>query len=299
MKISMGSWAFSFGPYAAHPAPFENVVERLSEAGYDGIEICGFPPHVTPGRYAGAEARAGLSRLLRDHGLAVSGYAADLTAVNPVTEGNKQKYLDLFQRNVELCAAIGSPAIRVDSGAAPGSIPDREYGAATGRLAEVWREAAAIAQTHAVRVVWEFEPGFEFNKPSEVAALTDLVGHPNFKVLFDTAHAYMCGVAGARQHGTPETLPGGVAEFIRRLGGRIGHVHIDNSDGTLYGEETSTHRPMSQGVIDLTAVAPRLLALPGIEWWCLDLCFCAEAWDLVKPSLDYARALLSASRVAV
>ena len=47
MKVSLGSWAFSFGPFADNPIPFEKTVKRLSEAGYDGIEICGFPPHIT------------------------------------------------------------------------------------------------------------------------------------------------------------------------------------------------------------------------------------------------------------
>src|SRR5438477_8057889 len=127
MKISLGSWAFSFGPFADNPIPFEKTVKRLSAAGYDGIEICGFPPHVTQDKYPTAESRKELVKFLQDHKLGVSGYAADFTSVNPVAAGNKQKYLDLFQRNVQMCADIGSPAIRVDSIAAPGSIEERDY----------------------------------------------------------------------------------------------------------------------------------------------------------------------------
>jgi sugar phosphate isomerase/epimerase len=84
MKVSLGSWAFSFGPFADNPIPFEKIVERLSEAGYDGIEICGFPPHVTLAEYPDHESRRRLVRLLEDHKLGVSGYAADFTSVNPV-----------------------------------------------------------------------------------------------------------------------------------------------------------------------------------------------------------------------
>jgi len=122
MKVSSGSWAFSFGPFADHPIPFEKTVKRLSEAGYDGIEICGFPPHITLEEYPTRESRQRLVRFLDDHNLGVSGYAADFTGVNPVVAGNKQRYLDLFQSNVEMCVDIGSPNIRVDSIAAPGSI---------------------------------------------------------------------------------------------------------------------------------------------------------------------------------
>src|SRR2546430_4797916 len=102
MKISLGSWAFSFGPFAGNPIPFEKTVERLSSAGYDGIEICGFPPHVTLDKYPTVVSRNQLVRFLADHKLGVSGYAADFTSVNPVAPGNKQKYLDLFQRNAEM-----------------------------------------------------------------------------------------------------------------------------------------------------------------------------------------------------
>ncbi len=291
MKISLGSWAFSFGPYADHPIAFEPVARRLAEAGYDGIEICGFPPHITLERYAGASDRAELARFLRDLNLGISGYAADLTAANPVSTP-QQKYLDLFARNCELCAAIGSPAIRVDTVAAPDSIAENEYRSAFQRVADIWRAAAVVAEEHGVRMVWEFEPGFAFNKPSEVVAMHDAVGHPNFGIMFDTSHAYMCGVVGARQHGTRETLPGGVSEFLEKLKGRIGAIHVIDSDGTLHNNETSTHRPFGEGRIDFRTLAPQLLAVPGMEWWCVDLCFWPQSWELLEPSRAFAASLI-------
>jgi sugar phosphate isomerase/epimerase len=297
MRVSLGSWAFSFGPFADNPIPFEKTVRRLSEAGYDGIEICGFPPHITYDQYPTKESRQNLVRFLRDNRLGVSGYAADFTSVNPVMPGNKQKYLDLVRRNVEMCVDIGSPNIRVDSVAAPGSIEDADYRAAFDRLAELWRDAAGIAQQAGIRLVWEFEPGFAFNKPSEVLAMHKKVGHSNFWILFDTSHAYMCTVVGARQHGAKETLPGGVAEFLEKLKGRIGAIHLIDSDGTLHGDETSTHRPFSEGFIDFAAIAPKLLEVPKIEWWCIDMCFWAGSWELVEPSLRFVRSLLGAHAV--
>lgn len=298
MKISMGSWAFSFGPYSDHPIPFEETVARLSDAGYDGIEICGFPPHVTLDKYPTADSRADLRDFLSDRRLGVSGYAADLSSVNPVTAGNKQRYLELFERCVEMCVDIGSPAIRVDSAAAPGSIPDNEYKPAFGRLANVWRDAAAIAEKYGIRLVWEFEPGFAFNKPSEVLAMHERVNHSNFSVMFDTSHAYMCGVAGARQHGPKETLGGGVREFLQLLKGRIGAIHLIDSDGTLHADETSTHRPFGEGLIDFKELTPHLLAVPNIEWWCVDLCFWPGSWELVEPSLAFVEDLLNRNAAA-
>jgi sugar phosphate isomerase/epimerase len=297
MKISLGSWAFSFGPYADHPIPFETTVKRLSEAGYDGIEICGFPPHVTLDRYPATESRRELVRFLQDHRIGVSGYAADFTRVNPVTAENKQKYLDLFRRNVQMCADIGSPSIRVDSVGAPGSIDEKDYRASLDRLADVWRDAAEIARQAGIRMVWEFEPGFVFNKPTEVLAVHWQVGHPNFRILFDTSHAYMCGVVSARQHGAKEKLAGGVAEFLKKLEGRIGAIHLIDSDGTLHGEETSTHRPFGEGFIDFKNLAPQLLAAPDIQWWCIDMCFWAGSWERIDSSLAFVKNLLGVSTV--
>jgi sugar phosphate isomerase/epimerase len=291
MKISLGSWAFSFGPFADNPIPFEKTVKRLSDAGYDGIEICGFPPHVTLEDYPTKESRRELVRFLKDNRLGVSGYAADLSFVNPVSEGYDKKYLDLFKRNVEMAVDIGSPSIRVDTVAAPGSIDDSDYQPAFDRLAYVWKDAAEIAQDAGVRMVWEFEPGFAFNKPSEIVAMHEKVGHPNFALMFDTSHAYMCGVVGARQHGEKEVLPS-VSAFLRKLAGRIGAIHLIDSDGTLHGDETSTHRPFGQGFIDFKALAPQLLAVPNIQWWCIDMCFWAGSWELVESSRAFVAKLL-------
>lgn len=297
-KLSFGSWAFSFGPYASRPVSFEDTAKRVSEAGYDGIEICGFRPHVTPETHPNAASRRNLVRFLKGLNLCVSGYAADLTAANPTLPGMKHSYLELFTKNAELCSDIGSPSIRVDTIAAPDAIADHEYQAAMDRLATTWNEAAEIASKLGVRMVWEFEPGFAFNKPSEVLELHEEVNHPNFRLLFDTSHAYMCAVVGARQRGKKETLPDGVAEFLDNLKGRIGAIHLIDSDASLHHDETSTHRPFGEGFIDFQYLAPKLLTVPDIDWWTVDLCFWPGSWELVEPSLAFVKQLLSGTKVA-
>jgi sugar phosphate isomerase/epimerase len=292
MKISLGSWAFSFGPWALDPVPFEVVVKRLSAAGFDGVDVCGFPPHVTLESYATKRSRADLVRFIEDHNLGVSGYSADFYSINPMAEGNETRYLDLLKRNVEMCADIGSPSLRVDTVAAPGSITDGDYEKSFHRMARLWGEGAALAQDAGVRLVWEFEPGFEFNKPDEVIRMHQEVRQANFSVVFDTSHAYMCAVAGARQHGKRDVLHGGVEEFLDKLQGRIGAIHLIDSDGTLHRDETSTHRPFGEGLIDFARLAPKLLAVPNIEWWTIDMCFWARSWELVESSREFVAGLL-------
>jgi sugar phosphate isomerase/epimerase len=292
MKISLGSWAFSFGPWAVDPIPFEAIAHRLAEAGYDGIDICGCPPHVTLDKYSTRHSRAQLARFLADEGLGISGYSGDFYSTSPVAPRNEDAYLDLLKRNVEMCVDIGSPSLRVDTVAAPGSVADNEYEEVFHRIARLWAEGAAFAAPGNVRLVWEFEPGFEFNKPAEVIRMHQEVRHPNFSLLFDTAHAWMCAVVGARQHGKPDLLHGGVEEFLDKLQGRIGAIHLIDSDGTLHHDETSTHRPFGEGLIDFDRLAPKLLSVPNIDWWTIDMSFWPGSWALVDASRRFVAGLL-------
>ncbi len=288
-KISLGSWAFSFGPHADHPVPLDAIARRAAEAGYDGLELCGFPPHASLDVYGTTERRKELRKRLDDLGLATSGYSADLTAANPTADGNRTRYLELIRQNLEFAVDLGSPVIRLDTVAAPGSLPDEDYAGAFRRLGETWHETAELASKAGVRVVWEFEPGFVFNKPSEIVELHEEVRHSNFYVLFDTAHAYTCAAVGARQHGEPEILRGGVEGMLDLCAGRIGAVHLVDTDGSLYNDETSTHLPLGSGVIDFERLALKLNATRSADWWTIDLSFCPDAWDQIQPSLAFAR----------
>jgi sugar phosphate isomerase/epimerase len=43
-KMSFGSWAFAFGPFATNPYTFEETLKYASENGFGAIEINGFRP---------------------------------------------------------------------------------------------------------------------------------------------------------------------------------------------------------------------------------------------------------------
>jgi sugar phosphate isomerase/epimerase len=295
-KVSVGSWAYMFGPYADDPVPLDEVLDALQRLEFDGVELAGFRPHAHPDDFPTAADRTALKQKLADHGLEISGFAADLYANPPASSdaGVRQGYLDTFARNVEFCAAIGSPSIRVDTVSAPPLIEGETYGQAWSNLVETWRKCSQIAQDAGLGVVWEFEPGFMLNKPSEVLKLHQDIGAPNFSILFDTCHAHMCAVVAARQAEPKETLAGGAVEFAQMLAGRIGHIHLIDSDETLHGDETSTHAPFGTGVLDFDVLLPAILAT-GYDspWWAVDLCFWPEAWEVTarsKAFVDQLRA---------
>ncbi|HUW18813.1 MAG TPA: sugar phosphate isomerase/epimerase family protein [Sedimentisphaerales bacterium] len=291
-KISIGSWAFSFGPFAGNPWPFEKVLRYAAEAGYDGIELNGFRPHPHHDDYDTAEKCRPLKKLIGDLGLGVSGHAADFTAVPPALVETKD-YLATVRKCLFVCEQLGAKKLRVDTVSPPDELAKDEYEKRFARLAKNWRAAADEAAKSGVQVVWEFEPGFWLNKPSEVKRIVEAVDSDNFKLLFDTSHAYMGAVVGARQTGKKETLGGGVAEYAKFLGDMIGHLHLIDSDGTLHGDETSTHTPFGEGNIDFAkALAPIKALISGLEWWTADYCFCAETETAAKDGAKFLKNLV-------
>jgi hypothetical protein len=172
------------------------------------------------------------------------------------------------------CVASGSYSLRVSKPPLP-----YPYDQALKRVCETWRECAKIAADAGLRVVWEFEPGFAFNKPSDIFRVLDGVNHDSFSTMFDTCHANMVAVHGARQPGERETVPGGIAELARKLKGKIGRLHLIDSDGSLHDNHTSTHPPFGEGNLDFDAIMPDIVAAgcPD-DWWTIDLCFWPDAW---------------------
>lgn len=288
-RFSLGSWAFSFGPFAGDPWSFERVCRYAADAGYDGIEINGFRPHPHPDDYATPAKCAELKSFLDDLGLGISGFAPDFTGVPPA-EVPTAAYLEQIEGCLRFCERLGIVKLRVDTVSPPNDLPAPEYAARHERLASTWRRAAERCGRSGVDLVWEFEPGFWLNKPSEIRGIVEAVGHPRFQLLFDTSHAHLCSVVGARQTGAREVLPGGVVELAQRLSGRIGHVHFIDSDGTLHNNETSAHVPFGEGDIDFGAVLAAMRGdLAKLEWWCFDFCFCPTTERDARRAIGFMR----------
>ena len=291
-KISLGSWAFAFGPFESDPWSFPRVLEFLAEAGYDGVEINGFPPHPHPDEYDTPAKCQALVNEIAGYGLGISGYAPSFGDLSPAVV-EPDAYLDLFRTYLRFCERCEISTLRVDTVSPPVPLAPGAYEAQLARLAGTWHAAAEEAARSGILMVWEFEPGFWLNKPSEVVRLVEAVGHANFKLLFDTSHAYMGAVVGARQTGEKETLPGGVAEYGRLVSHMIGHLHLIDSDGSLHGEETSTHTAFGEGKIDfgaaLAAIRPVIADLP---WWCVDFCFNPQTPTAGAEAVPFVRALI-------
>ena len=80
--------------------------------------------------------------------------------------------------------------------------------------------------------------------------------------------------------GEPETLPGGITELAQRLEGKIGRLHLGDSDGTLQEDHTNIHLPFGHGQLDFDQIMPALAAAgcPD-DWWTIDLSRWPGAWQ--------------------
>jgi sugar phosphate isomerase/epimerase len=287
-KSSIGAWAYIWGGYEEDPIPLEKVVKQLQDYGFDGIEFAAFEPHV---RNNTPQDWKDIKKLFDDHGLEISGVAAPFPS--PATT-DKKAYLDVVKNHIEMCKTMGIPKLRTESVDPPTEIPGgMDYETCFHKVADVWHDSAELCDKADIMFVWEFEPGFLFNKPSEVVRMAHLADHDNFKVMFDSCHAYMCGVLASRQMGEKEVLPGGVVQFAHMLTGKIGHIHLIDSDGTLHDDETSTHAPLGTGKLDFDAIMPAILeAGYDDEWWAIDLCFWPNALDVTEDNKKYLDKLI-------
>ena len=282
-RISIGTWAYTIGPYTENPVPWEEVITKVKELAFDGVELGGFSPHPNPDSMPNKEQRDACKEQLAKTGLQWSGLAADLWSQHLIDTEDNSAYLECFRRNLQFCVDIGIPAIRVDTVQPPTIFDKIDADTAWRRVVETWKICAAESANQNVRLAWEFEPGFAFNKPSDILRIVDEVNHDNFGILFDSSHGYMVAFVGARQPGKKETLQGGVVELAKKLRGKINHIHLIDSDGTLHDNETSTHTPFGKGKIDFDELLPELAKNDmGHDWWTIDLCFWPDAWVITR-----------------
>jgi sugar phosphate isomerase/epimerase len=297
-KVAIGTWAFIRGGHAAGPVPLATVLRQVGAHGFDGVELAGFAPHLHPRAFPTSASRREVKRWLEGAGLQALCLAADFAEVPPALV-EPARYFDVVEANLEICHELGIPMLRVDtmspSGAMPGGL-DRET--CFWRIAEAWHGAAQTCAEAGVRLVWEFEAAFLFNQPSDVMRMLYAVDHPGFMVLFDTFHAFNCGVLGARQVGEPETLPGGIPQFAHMLTGKIGLAHLSGYEQAPAVDGVATGRRTLDCPPDLDA-AMAAIGEAGYsgEWWTIDLGgFWPDAMADTGRAREFADSLVRRSR---
>src|SRR5690348_263333 len=139
-RISIGSWAYSIGPYQSSPVPFDEVIDKVAALGFDGIELGGFPPHPNPDELPSAEQRRALTENVRGKGLEWSGLAADLWSQKLINTDDQAPYIAAFKKNVQFCRDLGISTIRVDTVQPPTIFSEVDETTARRRVVSTWKE---------------------------------------------------------------------------------------------------------------------------------------------------------------
>jgi sugar phosphate isomerase/epimerase len=216
----------------------------------------------------------------------------------------------MVKKNLEFTRDLGITLFRVDTVQPPDILGTKDKPAsidknlAMDNVVKTWQQVCKMAADMGILVTWEFEPGFVFNRPSDIVSVVNAVGAKNFGAMYDTCHAYMCSVVGARQTGgAAETSRGGMLDLAQKLRGKINAIQIIDCDGKLNEHGTSTHKVFGTALIDFAPVMKELSANSGCphDWWTIDLCFEDGAWpktEACKKGADELNALVHGNGAA-
>lgn len=221
MKLSFSTNAYTrFSIFEA--------VRRIADAGYEGVEILADAPHLFPPAFSDSDADR-LATLLGETGLKPASINANTAAgyygrafweplfepslANPV-ETERRWRMDYTRRCIELAARFDCSSVSITSGRmVPGITPE----ASMELLKESLRELLPTAESHAVRLGVEYEPGLLIERCRDLAALLDELDSPFLGANLDLGHSRVLGE-------DPETV-------LQALRGRVFHVHLEDIAG--------------------------------------------------------------------
>jgi len=215
MKLGVNTfiWAATYGP------EIQAVLPKISEAGFDGVEVSLFQPSEFPA-----------ARIRRDteaHGLEcnvcsvlVSGLS--LIDADPEVRRKSQSHL---RDTIKAVADAGARVVAGPLYSPVGFLPGRR------RNSDEWKWAvegyhSVTATLDANDVTLAIEPlnrfeTFFLNTAADAARLCDEVGHPRVGILFDTFHANI----------EEKNIAGG----YRTVAGHLKHVHTCENDRGIPG----------------------------------------------------------------
>jgi sugar phosphate isomerase/epimerase len=296
VRASQGTWCTAFG--AGPTAGLDQALAVISAFGYDGVELAGFAGHATIERLPDAARRRDLVARLDALGL-------EPLALAPAPDGGdalgepwsltddartRAAHRDWWSRCLDLAAELGVRAVRIDPGTA-GPLPyGTDYARVWARVVEMFRWLADEGARIGCTMLWEMESSQPFNKPSEIVGLLEDVDHANCRLLYDTGHFHAAVVVGHNQVRPLELQEGGQVAMVRRLAGRIGHVHLCDTDGDIARNVFGRKLGIGKGVMDFGELLPVLAECYDGDWWGMDaIPLDGGGWDDAWSGLAFIR----------
>jgi len=232
--------------------PIATGIERIARFGYQGVELVGEPADNDADQIAAA---------LKDNGVVASSIISIFTPERDIVSSTpeiRRAAIDYLKGNIDYAAKLGADVVTFTPTACMKISPEVE-------LAQEWewavvaaREAARYAADHDVTIAvepWNRYETYLINRISQAAAFVDEVELPNIGVMADTFHM--------------SVEERDIAEEIRRVGSRLVHVHLADSNRAAPGFGHTDFKPIVQAIADVGYqgwVSYELLPAAGDVW---------------------------------
>lgn len=240
--ISFNTWVYSGFPCWVPSYPLEEVINRLSSFGYDGIEIGCASPHAWPD-YLSPERRKEIFKLLNEKNLKVSsmlpapGGGPGMNPSSPLKE-EREFTINHYKEVIRLAHDWECPTVMWLAGWVVFGTHQQE---AWNRSLEGLIEVGKYAKELGVTMVVEPTPADSnlIETADDALLLAEQANLDNVKVMFDTFHALYRNEVSS--------------DYVYRMKDKLHHIHIADSD----------RLPPGQGKCDYDAV---LRALKDINY---------------------------------
>ncbi|EIJ78113.1 Sugar phosphate isomerase/epimerase [Bacillus methanolicus PB1] len=270
--ISFNTWVYSSFPAWVPSYPLEEVINRLSSFGYNGIEIGCASPHAWPD-YLSKERRQEISNLLKQKNLKV---AAMLPApgggpgMNPSSALIEERKftIDHYKKVIQLAYDWECPTVMWLAGWAAFGTTQQD---AWNRSLEGLVEVGKYAQELGITMVVEPTPADSnlIETADDALMLAEQTGLSNVKVMFDTFHALY-----------RNEVP---SDYVYRMADKLHHVHISDND----------RLPPGQGRGDFDSVLRALKEINYDGYLSMEVGFHTRQSEpdwYAKTSIEYLRA---------
>lgn len=200
--------------------PLEQAFEDANRFGYDYIELWGGYPHAYVEDLA-VTGTGAIDRLIQKYHMPVkcftpehNGYPFNYMAGDEFQWERSMVYLE---KAIELTAAMGAPMMLFSAGHAGYQMTGHEI---EERLQKSLERLTAKAEQQKVKLILEPLTIYESNV---ITSLNDLE-----RALDKVPSPYLVGMCDLA---VPYTTGEPAAEYVRRLGGRFGYLHVIDNDG--------------------------------------------------------------------
>jgi sugar phosphate isomerase/epimerase len=227
-------------PMIFRQLPLEDALRKMVALGYDAVEL--WPPQIQPCR------TPLLRKWLADYIASLGLKAVRLNAADPPYYQALGSAADVaavvagLNSDIDMAAELGMSQLLTYEGRIPNaaSRADR-FGWIMDATVDLFRQALAHARTRGVSLSVEVHPFTLGIDTDWLVELCDRLDAPDFGVVYDCCHF---GVG----------LPDGYIAAIRRLGRRIRHVHLSDSDKV----SSELHYAPGTGCLDLAGIVAAL-----------------------------------------